>query len=605
MLLAAAGCSGEAGLPQNTDQNGPIQPGQIDIVDGVVYYEGDIVLGTVDEFGDGRRLQGVGKTNVSEGFSPGVAWPNGLVRWRFDGLTQAELDATTQDEKWRQAVAEWSNVSTIRFEQIPEPPTGNYITVKWSDSTACDSQVGMVTTTNEQVLNIGRVNSAGDDSCPVGSVMHEIGHALGLFHENTRPDRGLFVDQAGVSGTAWDILGDGTFSLLSDYDLESIMHLGDDQAASAGGSLSYAGTSTPVTRQRLSPSFYDIQSVQIMYADQLSPLTSVDHRFSSNKHDVFYRTTTGTVGHQYLYTNRWKTGSDRGSPNSAPIRGTPVSVSRDGTTIDIMVLGDDRRMYHQQYDGGWSGWTRIGGSNDRFMGQPDAVSRSSNRINLFVRGEDRSLKHAYYNGSSWSSWRNLGNQIIGTPTVEAIDGNHLDVFVVGLDHDVWRKSWASNSGWGDWVSMGGIVRGRVTSLKDGDRIHLFVKGTDGKAFHKAYYPLTGETSNPSWQPITNFSLVGNPIPAHSLSGDVSVLVTSTADRTTHMANFSGDKPGQLTWTSLGKNAVGSHIGVDDQLEQRFHVIRRAATNKLRRRTYIQDLQGTWQSWSNLNATVSW
>jgi hypothetical protein len=68
------------------------------------------------------------------------------------------------------------------------------------------------------------------------SIMHEMGHAAGLYHEHTRPDRGTYItitttgtDQLDMWNRAYKTKTDGTN--VGDYDLKSIMHYGNGTAS--------------------------------------------------------------------------------------------------------------------------------------------------------------------------------------------------------------------------------------------------------------------------------------------------------------------------------------------------------------------------------------
>ena len=86
----------------------------------------------------------------------------------------------------------------------------------------------------------------------------------------------------------------------------------------------------------------------------------------------------------------------------------------------------------------------------------------------------------------------LGTSLLaGTgPAVSAWSGGY-DLFYVGTDHALYQARWTSASGTWMHVSLGGICTSSPAALaSSGDKIQVFVRGTDGSVYSQ-YYPYGG------------------------------------------------------------------------------------------------------------------
>ena len=106
----------------------------------------------------------------------------------------------------------------------------------------------------------------------VGNVIHEIGHAVGLWHEHTRSDRDLYVEVnwLNIQPEArhnFELRGDDCLD-LGDYDYASIMHYATDAFAL---DPTLATLRTPPDGagigQRVGLSAIDIQTVATLYGN--------------------------------------------------------------------------------------------------------------------------------------------------------------------------------------------------------------------------------------------------------------------------------------------------------------------------------------------------
>src|SRR5215216_5842648 len=147
-------------------------------VDGDAIFEGDIILGTVAKLD--AVFEAVRDADDTEAALEGVAitgsqhrWPNGRVAFRIN-------PNLNNPERVTQAIAHWEQQTPIRFDQ--RTTETNFVEFRLASN--CSSAVGMQG--GIQFVNIG-------PQCSKGNVIHEIGHTLGLWHEQSREDRDDFI----------------------------------------------------------------------------------------------------------------------------------------------------------------------------------------------------------------------------------------------------------------------------------------------------------------------------------------------------------------------------------------------------------------------------
>jgi hypothetical protein len=98
------------------------------------------------------------------------------ARWPYHVVYYTISSSLPNQARVQNAIAYYHRNTTIRFYLRTSQP--NYVTFK--PGSGCASHVGMIG--GEQVIELA-------PGCNEGTVIHEIGHALGLFHEQSRLDR--------------------------------------------------------------------------------------------------------------------------------------------------------------------------------------------------------------------------------------------------------------------------------------------------------------------------------------------------------------------------------------------------------------------------------
>ncbi|PWN61640.1 M12 family metallopeptidase [Chryseobacterium viscerum] len=213
--------------------------------DGLNFFQGDMVIS------DKQLSEG---SELSKGGASFSRWPGGKIYY-----TVASNMGSINANKITSAVNEYNSKTNAQW--IPRTNQSNYVEFIFGSSSGSDgwAHIG---------YQGGKQNVSLDQYISVGSVIHEMGHSVGLYHEHTRKDRDQYVK------ILWNNIQDGqayNFNIynsgtdIGPFNINSVMMYWPTSYSKNGQATITRANNTSFTYNRTGFTTGDTNTINAMY----------------------------------------------------------------------------------------------------------------------------------------------------------------------------------------------------------------------------------------------------------------------------------------------------------------------------------------------------